>query len=96
MVSVDKKTKIFPAPKNEAAVKKETAPKKKDEASRRTRARQTQTYPRLRAARKLPTHPQFIVGAGAKKPVSKAYKDNWNANFREKEEETIIGSMEQV
>src|SRR3974390_2910780 len=31
MVSVDKKTKIFPASKNEAAVKKETAPKKKDE-----------------------------------------------------------------
>jgi len=27
MVSVDKKTKIFPAPKNETAVKKETAPK---------------------------------------------------------------------
>src|SRR3974390_3810746 len=37
-------------------------------ASRRTRARQVQTYPRLRAARKLPTHPQFIVGARAKNP----------------------------
>ena len=31
MVSVDKKTKIFPAPKNEAAVKKEAAAQKKDE-----------------------------------------------------------------
>ena len=30
MVSVDKKTKIFPAPKNEAAVKKEAAAQKKD------------------------------------------------------------------
>ena len=29
MVSVDKKTKIFPAPKNEAAVKKEAAAQKK-------------------------------------------------------------------
>jgi hypothetical protein len=66
MVSVDKKTKIFPAPKNEAAVKKRPPRRKKTRASRRTRARQVQTYPRLRTARKLPTHPQFIVGARAK------------------------------
>ena len=66
MASDDKKTKTSPAPKNEAAVKKEAAAKKKTRASRRTRARQVQTYPRLRAARKLPTYPQVIVGAKAK------------------------------
>src|ERR1700674_4710675 len=40
--------------------------RKKTRASRRTRARRMQTYPRPRTARKLPTHLQVIVGARAK------------------------------
>jgi len=46
-------------------VKKDAAAKK-DEAKRRTRRRQTQTYLRLKAARKLPTRLPVIVGARAK------------------------------
>src|SRR6476661_9577165 len=38
----------------------------KTRASRKTRSRQMQTYPRLRAARKLPTHLLVIVGVKAK------------------------------
>ena len=62
MASDDKKTS--PAPKNEAAVKKEAAAKMR--GSRRTRPRPMQTHLRLRPARKLPIHPQVIVGARGK------------------------------
>jgi hypothetical protein len=43
-------------------VKKEAAAKKKDEGQPKNKI----TYPRLRAARKLPTHLQVIVGVKAK------------------------------
>ena len=56
MASDDKKTETSPAPKNETAVKKRPLRRKKTRASRKTRSRQMQTYPRLRAARKLPAH----------------------------------------
>ena len=57
--------KTSPAPKNETAVKKRPL-RRKTRASRRTSPRQMQAYLRLRAARKLPTHLQVIVGARAK------------------------------
>jgi hypothetical protein len=41
--------------------------------------------PTDRAVRKLPAHPQITVEARAKKPVSKAYRDNWNAIYAKKE-----------
>ena len=59
--------KTNPAPKSGTAVKKRPL-RRKMRARRRTRRRQTQTYLRLRAARKLPSHPQVIVGARAKNP----------------------------
>ena len=66
MASDDKKTETSPAPENQTTAKKEAAAKKKDEGQPKTRSRQMQTYPRLRAVRKLPTHLQVIVGAKAK------------------------------
>ena len=63
MASDDKKTS--PAPKN-GAVEKKRSLRKKTRANRRTRRRQMPTDRRLRAVRKLPTHPQFTVGARAK------------------------------
>ena len=63
MARDDKKTS--PAPKSGAAEKKRSL-RKKTRASRRTRPRQMQTDRRLRAVRKLPAHPQVIVGARAK------------------------------
>ena len=49
--------------------KKKRSLRKKTRASRRTRTQQMQTDLRLRAARKLPAHPQFTIGARAKEVV---------------------------
>src|SRR6478735_2092247 len=47
-------------------LKKRSLRRTKTRASRKTRSRQMQTNPRLRVARKLPTHLQVIVGVKAK------------------------------
>jgi hypothetical protein len=58
--------KTNPASKTGTAVKKKMPLPRRTRARRRTRRRHTQTYLRLRAARKLPTRPPVIVGARAK------------------------------
>jgi hypothetical protein len=91
MVSVDKKTKIFPAPKNEAAVKKEAAAQKKDEGQQK----KDEGWPKDKSAsgadlskaeggEKAADSPSVYSRGEGQKPVSKAYKDNWNAIFAKK------------
>ena len=80
MATDDKKTS--PAPKV-AAAKKEVAAKK-DEDQPKDKTTQMQTYRRLRAARKLLGSPSGYSRGEGQKPVSKAYRDNWNAIYAKK------------
>ena len=75
MVSVDKKTKIFPAPKNEAAVKKETAPKKKDEGQPKDKSTSDADLSKAEGGEKAADSPSVYSRGEGQKPVSKAYKD---------------------
>jgi hypothetical protein len=71
MASDDKKTKATPAPKAEAAPAKKEAPTK-DKATDAPKAEGIET---AAAAPK-----SYSRGEG-QKPVSQAYKDNWNAIY---------------
>ena len=80
MVSDDKKAKTSPAPKNEPAAKDKTAlaadaPKAK--------GAETAAAPDKAKDSEKPTASSYSRGEG-QKPVSQAYKDNWNAIFAKK------------
>ena len=76
MTSDDKKTKTNPAPKNVVIPKNEIVPKSKSSLgvheSKAESSEQTTDLPS-----------GYSRGEG-QKPVSKAYKDNWNAIFAKK------------
>jgi hypothetical protein len=78
MASDDKKIKTIPAPKNEAPAKKnnEAPPKNKS-----TSGVDPSTAEGGEKTADLPSG--YSRGEG-QKPVSKAYKDNWNAIFAKK------------
>ena len=69
MASDDKKTETSSAPKNETAVKKEAAARNKDEGQPKN---------------KITSDADLSKAEGSQKPVSKAYKDNWNAIYAKK------------
>jgi hypothetical protein len=75
--------KTNPRPKLGLLRKKMRLPRK-TRARRRTRRRQTQTYLRLRAARKLPTRPPVIVGARAKNRFRKLIRITGTRSTRKK------------
>jgi hypothetical protein len=78
MASDDKKTKTSPTPKNESAPKKkgESPPKNKDTSEvSASKAEGGQETADLSS--------NYSRGEG-QKPVSKAYKDNWNAIYAKK------------
>jgi hypothetical protein len=85
MASDDKKTKITPAPKAEVAAPKKEATPAKDKVA--DAAKPDSAKPE--AAKTDSSEPAAAVpksysrGEG-QKPVSQAYKDNWNAIFGKK------------
>jgi hypothetical protein len=72
MTSDDKETKTAPAPKTEVAAQKEAAPAKKNEGQ-----------PKNKSAPAADASAGYSRGEG-QKPVSQAYKDNWNAIYGKK------------
>jgi hypothetical protein len=84
MASDDKKTKTILVPKNEAAVKKAVAEKKKDEVKPKDKSALDADSSKAEGGDKAAdTHSSYSRGEG-QKPVSQAYKDNWNAIYAKK------------
>ncbi len=81
MASDDKKTKTSPAPKNETAVKKEAAAKKKDEGQPKDKSASDAGLSKAEGGDKAADSPSDYSRGEGQKPVSKAYKDNWNAIY---------------
>jgi hypothetical protein len=73
MTSDDEKIKANPAPKNKTSPKNETSPKKKSASGIEAKSGET--------AAEAPSGYSRVEG---QKPVSKAYKDNWNLIFAKK------------
>ena len=84
MASNDKKTETSPAPKNETAVKKETAAKKKDEGQPKNKITSDADLSNAEGSEKASDSPSGYSRGEGQKPVSKAYKDNWNAIYAKK------------
>ena len=78
MASDDKKTKTSPAPKSE------TAAKKKDEGPPKDKSAPTADAPKAAGAEKAAEAPSGYSRGEGQKPVSQAYKDNWNAIYAKK------------
>lgn len=78
MADDDKKTKTSTAPKNEAAAKKKDEGQPKDKATSEADLSKTDGGEKAADASS-----GYSRGEG-QKPVSKAYKDNWNAIYAKK------------
>jgi hypothetical protein len=78
MASDDKKTKTNPVPKNEAP------PKKKDEAPPKDKSTSDANLSKSEDGAKAADSPSGYSRGEGQKPVSKAYKDNWNAIYAKK------------
>jgi hypothetical protein len=85
MTSDDKKTKSILAPKSEAAVKKAVAEKKKDEVQPQDKSTLDADSTKAEGGEKAADSPSGYSRGEGQKPVSKAYKDNWNAIYGKKE-----------
>ena len=84
MASDDKKTKSILAPKSETAVKKAVAEKKKDEVQPKDKSSSDVDLPKAEGGEKAADSPSGYSRGEGQKPVSKAYKDNWNAIYARK------------
>lgn len=84
MVSDDKKTKTNPAPKNEPAAKKEAAATKKDEGAPKNKSHSGAEAPKVEGGETAAASPSSYSRGEGQKPVSQAYKDNWNAIYGKK------------
>ena len=84
MASDDKKTETSPAPKNETAVKKEAAAKKKEEVQPKNKITSDADLSKAEGSEKASDSPLGYSRGEGQKPVSKAYKDNWNAIYAKK------------
>ena len=78
MASDDKKAKTSPAPKSEAAATK------KDESQPKGKSPPAADAPKAAAAEKAAEAPSGYSRGEGQKPVSQAYKDNWNAIYGKK------------
>ncbi len=78
MASDDKKVKSSPAPKSEAAAKKKDDGQPKDKSSSAADA------PKAEGGEKAAASPSGYSRGEGQKPVSQAYKDNWNAIYGRK------------
>ena len=84
MASDDKKTETNTAPKNETAVKKEATAKKKDEGQSKNKITSNAELSKAEGSEKAANSPSGYSRGEGQKPVSKAYKDNWNAIYAKK------------
>ena len=84
MASDDKQTKTSPTPKNETAVKKEVPAKKKDEGQPKDKSTSGADLSKAEGGEKIADSPSGYNRGEGQKPVSKAYKDNWNAIYAKK------------
>lgn len=82
MASDDKKTKTGPAAKTETPAKKDVAPKKKDDALPKDKA--APDAAKIEAPDKAADPASGSSRGEGQKPVSQAYKDNWNAIYGKK------------
>jgi hypothetical protein len=78
MSSDDKRTKISPAPKNG------TAAKKKEEGQPKDKGASEAGPSKNEGGEKTADAPSDYSRGEGQKPVSKAYKDNWNAIYGKK------------
>ena len=78
MARDDKNTKTRPAPKNESA------PKKKDEVQPKDQSASGENLSKADGGEKTSDSPTGYTRGEGQKPVSKAYKENWNAIFAKK------------
>jgi len=78
MASDDKKVKTNPAPKNDAP------PKKNNEALPKNKSTSGADQAKAEGGEKAADLPSSYSRGEGQKPVSKAYKDNWNAIFAKK------------
>ena len=83
MAGDDGKTKSSAAPKNEIAVKKEVAAKKDESQPKDKTASDADLSKAVRDEKAASSTSNYSRGEG-QKPVSKAYKDNWNAIYAKK------------
>jgi hypothetical protein len=86
MASDDKKTNPNPAQKNELSPKKqnEVSPKKQDEAASKNKDNLGADLPKIERGEKAAESTSSYSRGEGQKPVSKAYKDNWNAIYGKK------------
>jgi hypothetical protein len=80
MASEDKKAS--PAPKNESAV--ERKPAKKDEGKPKDKTTPDAEPSKAESGEKAATPSSAYSRGEGQKPVSKAYRDNWNAIYGKK------------
>jgi hypothetical protein len=78
MASDDKKTKTDPVPKNEAA------PEKKTEAAPKNKSSAGADPSKAEGGETAAAPPSGYHRGEGQKPVSKAYRDNWNVIFAKK------------
>jgi hypothetical protein len=76
MASAEKKTKADPAPKKEAPAKDKAAP-----AADAAKATDT---PKAESGEAAGAAPKNYSRGEGQKPVTQAYKDNWDAIFKKK------------
>jgi hypothetical protein len=86
MASDEKKTKPDSAPKKEALPKekKEALPKDKKEALPKDKSASSADPPKDEGGETTAASPAGYSRGEGQKPVSKAYKENWNAIFAKK------------
>jgi hypothetical protein len=84
MASDDTKTKTSPVPKKETTVKKEAPIKKKDEGQPKDKDTSDVDLSKSERGEKAADSPSGYSRGEGQKPVSKAYRDNWNAIYAKK------------
>jgi hypothetical protein len=87
MASDDKKTKIDPVQKNEAPAKNqktETPAKEKTETPAKDKSASGAEPSKPEGGDAVADKPSSYSRGEGQKPVTKAYKDNWNAIFAKK------------
>ena len=84
MASDDKKTTTSPGSKNESAVKSEVPAEKKVEGQAKDTTTSDSDAPKAEGTGKARAAPAGYSRGEGQKPVSKAYKDNWNAIYAKK------------
>jgi hypothetical protein len=84
MASEDKKIKTVLAPKSETAVKEAVATKENDKAQSKDQSTLGVELPKAESGERATDAPSSYSRGEGQKPVSKAYKDNWNAVYGKK------------